>query len=151
MMKTTKKQNEYLFKVFQLMKRREGLVVTDRKTHFNNTEMRMISELLAARYEGRRLISSQLAKMIGVTRSAVSQIVNKLEEEGVIVRIPSDKDKKIAYVELTDKTLETYREDIATCTAFVGSLVKELVEDNFEKMCVLFNAFIDLAEAKIKK
>lgn len=151
MIKTNDKKHEYLLKIFQMLKKREGIVIADKKTHFNNTEIRMIYELIAAKYEGRRLISSQLARILGVTRSAVSQIVNRMEADGVIVRIPDEKDKKIAYVELAESTLKTYEEDIATCTHFVNGIIEEFGEEKFDTMYELFNAFIDIAAKKIEE
>lgn len=150
MIKNNDKKQEYLLKIFQMLKKREGIVIGDKKTHFNNTELRMIHELIVAKYEGRRLISSQLARILGVTRSAVSQIVNRMEADGVIVRIPDEKDKKIAYVELAESTLKTYEEDIATYTRFVDGLIEEFGKEKFDTMYELFNEFVDLAAKKMK-
>ena len=144
------KNEEYLSKVFQMLKKREDITITDKKTHFNNTEIRMIGELLAARYENRRLISTQIAKLLGVTRSAISQIVNRLELRGVVKRVADENDKKIAYIELSDGILEEYREDLDSCLDFVGAIVEEFGEDNFNKMCELFDSFVELVKTKIQ-
>lgn len=151
MAKSKEQKQEYLLKIFQIMKRRDSIVITDKKTQFKSTEIRLISELLAAKYQGRRMISSQLARALGVTRSAVSQIVGQMEKDGLVIRVPAETDKKIAYVELTDAALKTYSKDITTCMDFVGSLVEKFGEDKFNQLCVLFDEFIDLAEKKIKK
>ena len=84
--------------VFSLLKKREEIIISDKKTRFSNTELRLLFEILTAKYEGKRLISTQLAKRLGVTRSAISQIVNRLEEEGVVRRVADDVDRKIAYI-----------------------------------------------------
>ncbi len=142
------KNGEYLVKVFSLLKKREGLVLSDSKTHFNDTEIRLLSEVLAAKYEGRRLISTQLALLLGVTRSAVSQIVNRLESERVVRRVPDDVDRKIAYVEITEEALAHYQSDIKLCGDFISSLVKNFGEEKFELMCELFNEFMDCVEVE---
>ena len=143
------KKKEYLTKAFSLLKKRELLVFNNQKTYFNQTELRLIGEVLTAKNQGKRLISTQLAKLIGVTRSAVSQIVNRLEERGVVKRVADDVDKKIAYIELTDGILEQYGKDLNSSTDFVWKLVNEFGEDKFNTMCDLFEKFVDLIEEKI--
>lgn len=145
------KNEEYLAKLFSVIRQRENIVISDKKGHFNNTELRLISEVLSAKYENRRLISTQLAKRLGVTRSAVSQIVNRLEERNVVKRVPDDVDRKIAYVEISEGVLDIYGEDMENVLAFVGNLVNEFGEANFNRMCELFESFITLAQKKIKE
>ena len=48
-------QNEqYLARLFSMMKKRENMLIVDKKVHFNNTELRMLCEIMAAKYEGKR-------------------------------------------------------------------------------------------------
>lgn len=140
------KNEQYLSMIFSMLKKREGVSLCEKETHFNNTEMRLIGEVMSAKYEGKRLISTQIAKTLGVTRSAISQIVNRLESEGVVKRVADEVDRKIAYIEVTDATLETYKSDLKTCLDFVGKVVEKFGEENFEKLYELFNAFIELVD-----
>ncbi len=150
-MNTKEKQvvNEKYFKVvFGLLKKRDGIVLSDKKNRFNDTELRLLSEVLEAKYAGKRLISTQIATRLGVTRSAISQIVNRLEGEGVIQRFPDPIDKKIAYVEMTETTLAAYEENLKVCTDFIGKIVKKFGENKFDKMQLLLAEFMDLIEAE---
>ncbi len=144
--KKNEENEKYLSAVFSILKKREGIVVTDRKTHFNDTELRLIGAVLLAKHEGKRLISTQIATRLGVTRSAISQIVNRLESEGVVKRIPDDVDRKIAYVEITEQTMDKYRDDIKVCSEFIGKIVRQFGEEKFENMCELLNEFIALID-----
>lgn len=145
------KREEYLSKVFTMLKQQNNMIISNKKTRFNNTELRMITELISAKMEGRRLISTQLAKLLGVTRSAVSQIVQRLEKEGVIIRLPDEIDKKIAYVELSETVVKNYREDIEKCVAFIGELVEEFGEEKFNELYALFGEFMTLAKHKMSE
>ena len=140
------KNEQYLGAVFALLKKRDGIAISDKKTRFNDTELRMLSEILAAKYEGRRLISTQLATLLGVTRSAVSQIVNRLEAQGVVVRVPDDVDRKIAYIEVTDEMLGLYDEDLNNCISFIGRVVKKFGEDKFNTMYDLVEEFMQMID-----
>ncbi len=145
------KNQKYLSAVFSILKKREILAVADKNNHYNDTELRLIGEILAARREGERLISTELATRLGITRSAVSQIVKRLETEGVITRLPDDTDRKIAYVELTKSALKEYEADIKTCAEFTGRVVARFGEENFWTMCDLVTQFVDCIKEERKE
>jgi len=147
--KTEKKatgDEQYLNAVFELVKKTESLATADKQTHFNQTEMRLLGEVLAAQYVGKRLISTQLAKLLGVTRSAISQIVNRLESQGLVRRVADEVDKKIAYIEITEETMEKYSEDLKILVSFMGRVVKKFGVENFNTMCKMFDEFYGLIE-----
>lgn len=137
-------ENEkHLTALFSILKRRDSIAFSDRKSHFNDTELRLISEVLSAKKENKRLISTRLAAKLGVTRSAISQVVDRLERKGVVKRVPDAVDRKIAYVEITEETLEAYKEDIEAAGRFVGRIVERFGKEKFERMCSLLEEFFD--------
>lgn len=142
---------KYLNKLFQLLKKRETVAITGKKAGFNDTELRLIGEVLSAKVTGKRLISTQLATALGVTRSAVSQIVNRLEERGVVRRVADEVDRKIAYIEVTDEVLSQYQQEIKTCANFAGGLVRKYGVEKFNTMCKMLNDFLDLFEEEKKR
>ena len=137
---------KYLNAVFSMMKKRDSIMVADKKTRFNDTELRLISEVLSAKQGGNRLISTQLATKLGVTRSAISQIVNRLEETGVLKRVPDAVDRKIAYIEVTEETMDSYRADMKTCGDFVGRVVERFGDEKFKQMKGLLEEFMEMME-----
>lgn len=145
------KNEEHLKKIFTMLKEKDGLLLTQKKSKFNSTELRLLSEIITAGYEGKRLISTRLATKLGITRSAVSQIVNHLESRNIVKRVPDDVDKKIAYIELSEGILELYGEELKNALGFVGDLVDEFGEDNFNQMYELFTRFIVLARARMQE
>ena len=154
MAKETKQQGcgkVYLEKVFRLLKLRDNVKVIDKDSRFNQTELRLLGEIVAARYEGVRYISTQLAKNLGITRSAVSQIVNKLEKEKVVKRVPDEVDRKIAYIEITDEFSGLFNVDLNKAIAFVEIIVNKMGEERFMEMCDLFEEFLCLADGSIKE
>ena len=137
---------KYLNDLFKMIRKIENLSVVDKNTHFNSTEIRLLGEVLASKYAGKRLISTEIAKLIGVTRSAVSQMVNKMEEKGIVKRVPDDVDRKIAYVEITDEALAFYGEDLKAYVDFAGRVVEKLGEEKFNEMISIFNELFDLID-----
>jgi DNA-binding MarR family transcriptional regulator len=108
---------------------------------FNNTEVRLMSEIVYAKSKGERLISTQLADRLALTRSAISQIVAKLEEEGVVRRVPDEIDKKIAYVELTEATEEKFGKVVDSYAEFIGQVVARFGVKKMDKMLSLVREF----------
>lgn len=129
--------------MYAIGKRLEELKIFHRAMPFNNTEMQMMREIIAAKERGSRVISSGLAKLLGITRSAVSQMVNKLESKGVVRRVPDSRDKKIAYIELSEKARSIYEESRARVNGLLERIVEKLGEEKVEHFITGTNEFID--------
>lgn len=129
--------------MYAIGKRLEELKIFHRAMPFNNTEMQMMREIIAAKERGSRVISSGLAKLLGITRSAVSQMVKKLEAKGVVRRVPDSRDKKIAYIELSDKARSIYEESRARVNGLLERIVEKLGEEKVEHFITGTNEFID--------
>ena len=141
-MKETMQQNkEYLGKIFTMLKKMENVALIGKETRFNRSELRLLTEILLAKCEGKRLISTQLAKRLNVTRSAVSQIVNHMESQGVVKRVPDEVDRKIAYIEFTGEAQEHYEKEVLTAAQFVGELVNELGTEKLDRLLALAEEF----------
>ncbi len=136
------KNEEYLGKIFTMLKKMESVALTKVKSHFNNSEMRLLGEVILAGYSGKRIISTQLASRLGVTRSAVSQMVNKLEARGIVKRVPDDVDRKIAYIELSDTARSYYGEEMKICCDFVGEVMEKMGEEKLNALIELSDEFI---------
>ena len=129
--------------MYAIGKRLEELKIFHHAMPFNNTEMQMMREIIAAKERGSRVISSGLAKLLGITRSAVSQMVKKLESKGVVRRVPDSRDKKIAYIELSDKARSIYEESRARVNGLLERIVAKLGEEKVEHFITGTNEFID--------
>lgn len=145
------KQEKYFAEMCFLLQTKDNLLPTNRESKLNRTELRLLSEVVAAQYQGERMISTQLAKRLGVTRSAVSQIVANLEEEGIVRRVSSPTDKKIAYIEIAEGALEKYGEELDGVLSLLGDAVEEFGEEKFNQMCGLFREFVYVAQKQMKK
>ena len=76
--------NEYLIKCFQLMRSMENIDFFAGAHELSRTEFRLLREVILEEEKGKNIISSELARRLGITRSAVSQIVTKMEKDGVV-------------------------------------------------------------------
>ena len=143
--------NEHLIKFIQIAKEMEDLDLFADAAKLSRTEFRMIREILMEREKGKDIISSELARRLGITRSAVSQVVTKLEERGIVMRTAAPNDRKIAYVRLTDHSLAVFDEQCAQANAIMECVSKTLGEKKMNELVKLYREFCAaLGEAKKK-
>ena len=143
--------NEYLIQFIQIAKEIEGLDLFADAAHLSRTEFRMIREILMEREHGRKIIASELARRLGVTRSAVSQIVTKLEQRDIVMRVAAPDDKKIAYEELTEHSLSVFNEQCEQANAIMECVGKKLGDAKMKKIVALYREFcLALSDAKKK-
>lgn len=139
---TSHEENKaYLFEFFGMLKEVQIVASAQKNERFNNTEVRLMSEIIYAKSKGERLISTQLADRLALTRSAISQIVAKLEVDGVVRRVPDEIDRKIAYVELTEATEEKFGKVVDEYATFIGQVVARFGVKKMDKMFSLVKEF----------
>lgn len=136
--------NEYLVKLFQTIKEMEELNLFADTAKLSKTEFRLIREILLEREKGKGIISSELARRLGITRSAISQVVTKLEGQGIVKRTPSPTDRKIAYIELSERSMGVFEDQCVNANKIIEQVVEELGE---EKMQTLISAYDEFLEA----
>lgn len=129
----------------------ETLLKTHDERTFNNTEMRLIGFVIYNDELGKKVISTQIARNLGITRSAVSQMVNRLSERGVVQRTPSEFDRKIAYIELSDASRAEYEEQKVKMEETLQKVSAIMGEADMSEFIRLLNKFIDCREQVVGK
>ena len=137
----------FLKEIYRIGKRLGDLRLFEEAQSLNSTEMQMVREIIVAKETGNRVISSQLAKKLGVTRSAVSQMVHKLEKNNIVRRVPDVKDKKIAYIELSEFACGIYEQMKQKFAFFLDRVTEKLGEQRMEEFLDRANEFLDACES----
>ncbi len=126
--------NEYLVKLFETIKDLENIDFFLGTKRLSRTEFRLLREVILENNRGREIISSELARRLGITRSAVSQIITKLEERNVVRRMASATDKKIAYVRLSEASISVFNEQCSRANKLVERVVERFGEDRINEL-----------------
>lgn len=134
--------NEYLVKLFNVIKDVESLDLFAFGARFSKTEFRLLREVVLEGEKGKRIISSELSKRLGVTRSAVSQIVTKFENENVLKRVASPTDRKIAYIELSDEAYAVFEEQCKQANKLMDEVAKRYGKDRLQQLIDDYDAFV---------
>lgn len=135
--------NEYLAQFMQIYRRQKNLDFFADSAKLSRTEFRILREITSENAKGNQIIASELARRIGVTRSAISQLVNKMEREGTIKRVPAPNDKKIFYVQLSESTVAVYEEQLKRANECLSKIVSVYGK---EKMDAFITACKEIAE-----
>ena len=138
--------NEYLLKLFHLVKDLGDIDFFWGRAKLSRTEFRILWEVANEQCEGRDIISSELARRIGITRSAVSQIVAKLEKNGIVKRIGSTFDRKMAYIRLTDEATETFLQQAQQANEFAERVLAEFGKERLDKLLEESRVFAETCE-----
>ena len=133
--------NEYLIKFIQTIKSVEEVDLFAASAKLSRTEFRMIREILIEREKGKEIISSELARRLGITRSAVSQLVTKMEKEGIVKRTSAPDDKKIAYVQLSERSLAVFEEQCRLANEIMERVVELLGEEKVKNLISAYDEF----------
>lgn len=133
--------NAYLLKLFQTIKDMEDLNLFTDAAKLSKTEFRMLREIIMEGERGRNIISSELARRIGITRSAVSQVVTKLEKQGIVTRKASPTDRKIAYICLSDRSLAVFEEQCREANALMERVEQDLGTEKLQNLISAYDEF----------
>lgn len=113
-------------------------------SRLNRTETMLLNVVRFKTAAGEKVISTQIADYLNVTRSAVSQTVNKLEQEGYIRRESSDSDRKIFYVCLSERERLKLEEELEKDRAFFEQVATKMGKNEMNELRTLGNKFFKL-------
>lgn len=133
--------NEYLIKSFELMRSLENVDFFAGVSNLSRTEFHLLREVILEAEKGKKIISSELARRLGITRSAVSQIVTKMEQRGIVNRVSSPTDRKIAYICLSESSMAVFEEQCKHANETMKRIVELYGED---KIRTFFNEYVEL-------
>ena len=87
----------------------------------------------------------EIAKRLGTTRGAVSQIIEKMVRQGPLLRVPDEKDRRSVRITLSPIGLERHKQ---ISTSFDGLMVKLLDGVPQEKIDTFVEVLDHLIDAK---
>ncbi len=133
--------NEYLLKFIQIFQEMEELNLFADAAKLSRTEFRLIREVLLEKEKGNKIISSELSRRLGITRSAISQVVTKLEKNGIVKRTASPTDRKIFYIELSDKSMAVFEEQCRQANEIMEAVQKKMGKKAIQELVVGYDKF----------
>ncbi len=132
---------KYLNKLILTVKFMEGLNMMPANVSLTQTEFRLIREIVMEREAGNQIISSEIARRLNITRSAVSQLVTRLEQRGIVNRMASPTDRKIFYVVLSESALAVFQKQCDEANELINRVVEEFGKKKTDQLIELYEEF----------
>ncbi len=142
--------NDYAQRLFSTLSEIDALKLLGEPEGLSRTESRLLKEVVSERARGRDIISSELARRLGITRSAVSQLVTKLEERGLVARTAAPDDRKIAYIRLSENALAELERKCEEANALLSECAVRFGKDRMLRLSVDTADFVALMK-KVQK
>lgn len=135
-------------KLYDLMGRfhRERYVPAEMLCGLTHAEMQIIRCVSMAAESGDPLRPSDVARRFGVTPSAVSQSVKKLQMQGYVERVRSDEDGRSVALVLTAKGKVLAAQGRAAHRAFMDEVFSYVGTDRIEQLVETLEMVLDFFE-----
>lgn len=102
-------------------------------------EFKVLGELVG----GGRTSMARLAEKIMFTQAGVTYLVDRLEEQGCVVRVRSSEDRRVIFVEVTEKGRRVFEEGVGIVRDAAQRIFSGLSDEELE---VLRRAFLKIQE-----
>ena len=84
--------------------------ILDKRYKRDNPEMKNVSKgqgrIIAVLRRKDRISTKDLSEILNISVSSLNETLNKLEQKGFVKKVPSDEDKRVLLIELTEKGKE---------------------------------------------
>jgi DNA-binding MarR family transcriptional regulator len=94
---------------------------------------------------GEPLALGQLAERIACVKSNVTQLVDRLENDGLVKRVPDPNDRRSVLALVTDEGRERYRAGAAALSEAEEELLYDMPADVREQLSALLSSFVGVA------
>ena len=88
---------------------------------------------------------SDIADELGVTNAAASQMLERMVQQELILRLENPSDRRVKQITLTDKGRQVIRESLAAHQSWLDNLSLVLSETEKEQICTSLDILIDKA------
>lgn len=102
-------------------------------------EFKVIGELVGSG----KTSMAKLAERIMFTQAGVTYLIDRLEEEGYVVRVRSNEDRRIIFIETTDRGKRVFEEGLKVIRETTRELFQNLTN---EELASMYNSLIKIQE-----
>ncbi|MDR3263208.1 MAG: MarR family transcriptional regulator [Clostridiales bacterium] len=90
--------------------------------------------------------ATDMQGLLYITKSAISRILNSLEEKGLVNRIVDKNNRRKLIITLTDKGAETLKNAENKADEVLSEVIQRFGESQTKQFIEMFNRFADIAE-----
>lgn len=98
------------------------------------SELKMLKMIKMNSSETEGVKVSTLSELLDISKSAVSQMINALEDKGYVERVTTKSDRRVVYVRLTENGEERLAMELKTFLQGMDKVFKKMGEDDTEEL-----------------
>lgn len=141
----TKTNAELLRKIFGFIHRTQRLAQMQDRPYHMHGQRRALGVLAK---EG-TLIQSQLAEILDIRPSSLTELLSKLEDRGLITRTTDEDDKRVTKVSITDEGKKIIENDDESADKMLDTVFEGLSDDEVNELSQLFDKLNTSLEGKL--
>ena len=105
-----------------------------KKDNISCSELSVLKVLCEGEKENKKMNITELASLLKMSKSAVSQLVSKLEKKGFVKRKLNLFDKKINYISISDEARIGYEHNQVKYSEVVKQVVGQMGEEDSKEL-----------------
>lgn len=88
---------------------------------------------------------SMISELLEISKPAVSQMINVLEEKGLVDRVTTKKDRRVVYVKLTDAGVQSLKKAMESYMSNINGIFEKMGEEDTAEFLRLLEKFYIIA------
>jgi len=122
-------------KIFQLMQKFHKIKMNAKTTGaMSRSEMMMLKMIKVNSFETEGVTISTLSDLSEISKSAVSQMINALEDKGYVERITTKNDRRLVYVRLTEGGQQCLAKQLQSFLDGMNQIFAKMREEDTEDL-----------------
>ena len=113
---------------------KNALGINNFSSELSETEFKLISLVAEAQENNYDIKLSEISEKLNVTRSAITQVTNKLVEKKYIEKYTLETNKKEIYLKIGEKAIEQYNIVMGKIATFFERLFVEIGQEGIENI-----------------
>lgn len=114
------------------------------KDNISCSELSVLKVLCESEKENKKMNVTELAALLKMSKSAVSQLIAKLEKKGFVKRKMNLFDKKINYISTSDDARNSYEHNQKKYSEVVNQVVEQMGEEDSKELSRLLQKLSDI-------
>ncbi|MDD2457670.1 MAG: MarR family transcriptional regulator [Eubacteriales bacterium] len=139
---------EKLEKLLQLMQMFHRIGVKLLPTDgLNRSELMMLKTTKTLGSSNEQVTISQLSEHLSISKPAVSQVVNSLEEKDLVKRITTRADRRVVFIQITSNGESMLKKNIEAVQLSLSNIIKQMGEHDTDEFIRLMEKMLRVANS----
>lgn len=132
-------------RIHNFMEKFMNLRLLMKRTHKKDNNTRFMLVILHSIDEGKPVMISQISQKMEISNAASTQIVDNLEKQGWVHRIQDENDRRVIWVDLTEKGNKILKQTFKETSKMMEGLIQFIGEEDFDHLNRILDKVLDFS------